>query len=282
MGSEEATGGVGRSVLCVHGVPPNQRQEVPTKVNSVTLPAWVALPAGRAGHYRGPVGSSRWQEREFIEPVAAHHRCEVTRRRGGGDWELRATTGGIEWQCRLRPIGDDVPPGIRWLASSVRFDEQRPVPLTIARRGIGGDGGGWDVTAGGWVGVAASAAILGLGRLARRRAERSERSQGSEGSEGSEPRAPIEPTEPVSVLGPGWSVQDPAGVVDAGIGAFFAAFPAAWTGQADEPSSIDSVWLSNDGLEVASNGWWDSAAALDHQIRLGLALAVRVRTVRGY
>ncbi len=215
-----------------------------------------------------PVASNRWQEREFIEQVAAHHRCDVKRPRGSGDWELRAATDGTEWRCRLRFKGDEAPPEVRWLASSVGFDEQRPVPLVVARQGQGGDGGGWDVTAGGWIGVAASAALLGLGRLARRRAE---------------PVAPAPDLAPVSVLGPGWSVQDPAGVVDAGIAAWFAAFPSAWRGgQAEEPCPIDSVWLSNEGLAVTSTGWWDSAPVLDHQIRLGLALAHRVRSVRGY
>lgn len=230
--------------------------------------------------YREPVASNRWQERDFIEQVAAQHRCDVKRPRGGGDWELRAAADGIDWRCRLRPKGDEAPPEIRWLASSVRFDEQRPVPLVIARRGQGGDGGGWDVTAGGWIGVAASAALLGLGRLTRRRAP----------ATAARPAAPPNPSAereaepaPASLLGPGWSVQDPAGVVDGGIAAWFA-FPRAWRGgpAEDEPSPIDSVWLSNDGLEVTSTGWWDSVPALDHQIRLGLALAQRIRSVRGY
>lgn len=238
------------------------------------------------------MGTNRWQERSFIERVAAHHGCDVKRSRGDGDWELRATTGGIErpgieWYCRLRPKGDEAPTEIRWLTPSVRFDEQRPVPLTVARQGLGGDGGGWDVTAGGWIGAAASAAMLGLGRLARRRAERAEAEQaqraeraGTGDDTGGEHGAG---TAPPSVLGPGWSVQDPAGVIDAGIAGWFAAFPPAWRGgTVDEPSPFDSVWLSNDGLAVTATGWWDSAPALDHQIRLSLALAHRVRSVRGY
>lgn len=222
------------------------------------------------------MGSNRWLAHDFIEEVAVEHRCQVKRPRGSGDWELRAATGGIDWRCRLRPRGDEAPPEIRWLGPSVRFDERRPVPLVIARQGQGGEGGGWDVTAGGWIGVAASAALLGLGRLTRRRAEATASRSAAPVERGADPP-------PVSVLGPGWSVQDPAGVVDAGIAGWFAAFPPAWLGgETDEPSPLDSVWLSNDGLEVTSTGWWDSAPALDHQIRLGLALAQRIRSVRGY
>lgn len=229
------------------------------------------------------MAANRWLERAFIEQVAAQHRCEVHRSRGGGDWELRADTDGIGWRCRLRPAGSESPPEIRWLATTIRFDEQRPAPLVISRQGVGGEGGGWDVTAGGWVGAAASAAVLGLGRWTRRRAERAEPAERATAPVGPDPGAS---PAPVSVLGPAWSVQDPAGVVDTTVAPWFTAFPPAWRGGAaareEEPAPIDSVWLSNDGLEVASSGWWDSAPALDHQIRLGLALAHRVRLVRGF
>lgn len=84
---------------------------------------------------------------------------------------------------------------------------------------------------------------------------------------------------PVGVLGEGWSVLDPAGVLDPALAPMFNVWPIAWWGPDDErPAQLSGVWLNQYGLSVTAAEWWCSAPALDQLIALGGSVAARLRS----
>lgn len=84
------------------------------------------------------------------------------------------------------------------------------------------------------------------------------------------------------VLGPGWTVVDPDGVLDTALAPLFTKWPHAWWGAGDErPARLDEARLTGYGLDLVARGWWGSAPALDQLITLGAELADRLRRTVG-
>ncbi|MBI4944151.1 MAG: hypothetical protein HY830_25705 [Actinobacteria bacterium] len=83
---------------------------------------------------------------------------------------------------------------------------------------------------------------------------------------------------PGGCLGPGWTVDDPRGVLDDDLVPLVLHWPHARWGPADErPARLDAVILGPQGLEVTAHGWWAGAAALDQLVTLGVEVADRLR-----
>lgn len=83
---------------------------------------------------------------------------------------------------------------------------------------------------------------------------------------------------PGGCLGPGWTVDDPRGVLDDDLVPLVLHWPSARWGPDDErPARLDAVLLGPQGLEVTAHGWWAGAAALDQLVTLGVEVADRLR-----
>ncbi len=218
----------------------------------------------------------RWHERDFIEEVAARRGCEVTRRRGSGPWDLRGATRGTAWTCRLEPLGDEVPPSVRWECAALKLGATRRQPMNLVIAWTGGPDDGStplqlghssvsndslcsDIVAG----VALAGATALFQRWRRKQAE-------------ARP-APAPAPEPVGPLGPAWRLIDNTGVADPSLLAWLDGWPPAWCGPHDvRPVTGCSVVLTQHGLRVETEGWWSSAPALDRQIDLGVEVARRL------
>ena len=70
---------------------------------------------------------------------------------------------------------------------------------------------------------------------------------------------------------------DPLGIIDAPLRERMEHWPPAPHGDGvTRPAELWSVQVNGEGLVVESVSWWDSAAALDHQIGLAIDLADRL------
>jgi hypothetical protein len=202
------------------------------------------------------MGGYRWHEHGFITEVAAHRGCRAERH--GTRWELSGGSAGTAWSVTLTPASGEDPAQILWRCAGLRAAGDPNLQLVV--RPAGGTGGTslGDIE-GGTAGVVLAGVIVALTGLARRRARE---------------RPAPEP----GVLGPNWTVHDPAGVIDAGLTPWFENWPIAWWNPGDErPARLTSVWLNQYGLEVRAEDWWCSAPALDQLIGLGVELAGRLR-----
>lgn len=219
----------------------------------------------------------RWHERDFIEEVAARRGCEMTRRRGGGPWDLRAVTAGVPWTCRVDPLGDEIPTSVRWECPGLKLGATRrqPMNLVIGWTGGPGDGSttvtlGHSSTSNDSLGTDLVAGLALAGAAALFQRWRRHRAAPPEQAEQAVP-------EPVGPLGPAWHVIDNTGVADLSLLAWLDGWPPAWFGDGDvRPVTGCSVVLTQHGLRVETERWWSSAPALDRQIDLGLEVARRL------
>jgi hypothetical protein len=70
---------------------------------------------------------------------------------------------------------------------------------------------------------------------------------------------------------------DPAGVLDVALRERIESWPSAMHGDGVvRPAELWSIRRTGEGLVVSSSSWWDSAAALDHQIGLAIDVARRL------
>jgi hypothetical protein len=72
-------------------------------------------------------------------------------------------------------------------------------------------------------------------------------------------------------------IDDSAGILDDDLRQRIENWPPAFTGGSDtQPFRHGRITLSREGLHIFTHDWWDSEAALEHQIQLGIDLAVRL------
>lgn len=210
----------------------------------------------------------RWHESDFVTEVAARRGARLEGNAGSG-WRLHGSgADGVRWVVTLTPASGETGPQIVWRTTELRAGEDDRRQLVVGRSNPGGTSFG-DLE-GGVLGAALAAGVLAVGGLLRRR-------------RGAQPPPPAPPAPGTDrpadgVLGPGWSVLDPSGVLDAGLAPVFGTWPTAWWGPGDErPARLDRVWLNQNGLEVTASEWWCSAPALDQLVGLGVEVAGRLR-----
>jgi hypothetical protein len=214
---------------------------------------------------------SRFNERSFIEQVASERRCDLKRSSGWDDWILSGTEAGVRWRCVLSPAGMETTSSVEWSAPDVRFDPQRSdVNVRVLARNQGSAFGGYSSTGSlaADVGIAAATGLFGL--FKKRKNARAE------------PADSVEPGDPPEQ--PRWRIIDPAGVVDDEVMARLESPPVCFhPGRPPEqPLRVDDIHLRLEGLVLTSQRWWDSTPALNYHIDLGIAVARRIQTVRGY
>ncbi|WP_088283938.1 hypothetical protein [Kineosporia sp. A_224] len=210
----------------------------------------------------------RWHESGFITQVAAHRGGRVDGG-AGSDWRLHGGGDGLRWVVTLTPASGEAGPRIVWRTTDLKAGDDDRRQLVVGRSNPGGTSFG-DLE-GGLLGAAFAAGMLAVGGLLRHR-------RGAQAPPGGASTAPTDDQAPESVLGAGWSVLDPSGVLDAGLAPLFGTWPVAWWGPGDErPAGIDRVWLTQTGLEVTASEWWCSAPALDQLVGLGVEVAHRLR-----
>lgn len=76
-----------------------------------------------------------------------------------------------------------------------------------------------------------------------------------------------------SVMGVGWDVVDPAGIVDAATAAVLLGTTVVTGG------ATIAVHLNQYGMNVRSGQWWDDAARLEHLIECGILLSDRAHAL---
>lgn len=72
-------------------------------------------------------------------------------------------------------------------------------------------------------------------------------------------------------------IDDSAGILDDELRQRIENWPPAFTGSSNtQPFRLGRIGVSREGLDIFTHDWWDSEAALEHQIQLGIDLAVRL------
>lgn len=202
----------------------------------------------------------RWHESDFISAVATRRGLQLAGNAGTG-WRLSSppcSPDVVSWTVELTPASGEVGPSITWRTTDLRAGSDDRRQLVVGRSSQPGTSFG-DIE-GGVAGAVMAGAAVALGSLFRR-------------------SRPEPPPPPPSVLGTGWSVLDPSGLLDASVAPAFTTLPVAWWGPGDErPAQLTRVWLNQYGLEVVATDWWCSAPALDQLIWLGLEVSRRIRT----
>ena len=189
----------------------------------------------------------------FVQEVVAARDLLVTQAVEHA-WRLEPRQSVLAWHCDLddgTSTNSERDPAsfVRWVCPALRSVGRAAAPqLDVRRRGPQSDLG---------------RAFASFGRLAGRS---SGRSSG---------RTPIESA-------PGAYVYtDPHGVIEAPLRQRLEHWPAAADGNgAVRPAELWSIKVTGEGLIVESLAWWDSAAALDHQIGLAIDLADRIARQR--
>ncbi len=204
---------------------------------------------------------SRWANEQFFEDLAARGGYRITRS-GPGDFTLSGARGAIEWTCRAHRYSDteQTTASVSWLCPTVAIREHdvrdviaslhdgatgRAIPALPPSLTVSYSGPQTDL--GHLVDVVRSRSLKALWQRPQRELV----------------------------------IDDPYGIVDDDLAGRLEHWPPAFTGaREDRPVRLSLVRLETDGLWVRSEGWWDSAATLDHQIRLGIDLAARLAMVR--
>jgi len=160
------------------------------------------------------------------------------------DWQIEPRESALSWHCDLfdgTPTGENDPSShARWVSPSlrlVRSDAGRAVPpIDVRRSGPQSDLGRL---------AARFGRLLGVG------------------------------DDPTSVDSHVYT--DPLGVIDAPLRDRIENGPTAMHGDGVVRTvGLTSIRVTGEGLVVLSAGWWDSAAALDHQIALAIDVATRL------
>lgn len=71
-------------------------------------------------------------------------------------------------------------------------------------------------------------------------------------------------------------IDDPAGILDDELRQRIENWPLAVTLFGTQPVRLGLIEVSREGFCIGTDSWWDSEAALEHQIQLGIDLAVRL------
>jgi hypothetical protein len=72
-------------------------------------------------------------------------------------------------------------------------------------------------------------------------------------------------------------IDDPGAILDDELRRRIEKWPPAFTGNSDnQPVRLGMICVEPSGLRIVTEDWWDSAAALEHQILLGIDLALRL------
>ncbi len=163
-------------------------------------------------------------------------------------WRLEPRRSDLAWYCDLddgTPTGESDPASfVRWVCPSLRAGGPASAKdgrvLDVRRAGHGSD----------------------LGRLMKRIATMAGRGSGTE-VEGR------------------FVYTDPNGILDIDLRRRIENWPSAMHGDGVvRPAELWSIGVTSEGLVVESVSWWDSAAALRHQLDLALDVAHRLATLR--
>lgn len=77
---------------------------------------------------------------------------------------------------------------------------------------------------------------------------------------------------------PDLEILDTAGVLDGSLEQRLRQWPDAYTANGSQrPARLGYLRVEADGFRLRSEGWWASSAALTHQIKLGVDLALRLK-----
>ena len=185
--------------------------------------------------------------RDLVVTRAGAHVCRVEPR--PSDHSAESPEAELGWFCDLddgTPTGENDPAShVRWVCPSLRLGES----------GTG---------AGPLVGVSRRGPQSDLARLAGRLGLGSRRGSPRAGSD----------------EGP-FVYTDPERVLDDDLRHRIEHWPPARHGDGVvRPAELSSIKRTREGLVVESVSWWDSAAALDHQIALAIDLAGRLAARR--
>lgn len=199
----------------------------------------------------------------WISDLVRRRAWRLVRPLAAGGAEIAGTTpAGLRWTCRADPVQGDriLPvPGVEFRCQDVSADDVRwlvvereqSAGVTVATSSPGAEGDLAVVT------VAGLAWIL-------RRLRRTRRSEGASATAGE-----VRPSS--SIMGPGWTVLDPAGIIDAVTAGLLRGADVAPGG------ATIAVHLNQHGLHVASGHWWNDAARLEHLVECGMLLSDRAR-----
>ena len=184
---------------------------------------------------------------EFVGVVVADRDLVVTSAHEHA-CRLEPRQSDLAWYCDLddgTPTGEDDPASfVRWVCPSLRAGRLpaggRAPVVDVHRAGPGSD----------------------LGRLMKKLGNLTGRAPGGD-------------------LRGRFVYSDPHGILDTELRRRLENWPAAVHGDGVvRPAELWSISVTSEGLVVESVSWWDSAAALDHQIELALEIARRLATPR--
>ncbi len=184
---------------------------------------------------------------DFFGAVLSDHDLVVTSAHEHA-WRLAPRQSDLAWYCDLddgTPTGESDPASfVRWVCPSLPAGGPamgREAPVVnVSRAGPGSD----------------------LGRLVRRFAKLAGRSSGAD-ADGR------------------FVYTDPLGILDTELRQRIESWPSAMHGDGVlRPAELWSISVTSEGLVVESASWWDSAAALGHQIDLALDIAHRLEARR--
>ncbi len=156
-------------------------------------------------------------------------------------WRLEPRRSVLAWHCDLddgTPTGENDPASfVRWVCPGLRVAGSTTGPeLDVRRRGAESDLG---------------RVLAWLGRRA-----------GRPTNAGTADR---------------FTYTDPHGILDPQLRQRIENWPPAAHGDGVErPAELSSIRVNREGLVVESASWWDSAAALDHQVHLATDIADRL------
>jgi hypothetical protein len=209
---------------------------------------------------------SRWTKSEFIEQVASSGGWDL--HVSSGRWTLSGTENDLAWTCVLTLTYDRVEAGrtsssIDWICPSIGVTDEK---LKHAMSNLTAES-----IRSGEVGDRALPP-----RLSARRA-------GPQTDVGVVFDALKKRSLKALFRAPEYRVDidDPAGILDDDLRERIENWPPAFTGNSDtQPVRLGMIRVEPRGLRIVTEDWWDSAAALEHQILLGIDLALRLHRSR--
>ena len=211
--------------------------------------------------------ASSWTSSEFIDKVASGRGWGLRRSFWSDTWTLSGAENDLEWTCILTPRSgsddEESASSIDWVCPSFAITDEKVRQLmsdiTVVAESIG-SGVIPDITPP----PTLSASWSGGGPL-------------------TEIGCLIECLKSLS-LKPLFSVpeylldiDDSAGILDDELRQRIENWPPAFTGSSNtQPFRLGTIRVEAEGLRIVTSDWWDSEAALEHQIQLGIDLAVRL------
>ena len=207
--------------------------------------------------------TSRWRSNEFIAEAARVAGWQLTTKHDR--WLLDGVDRGVTWRCELtgKNMHTELSAQVNWICSALGVtDEQaRRVldTITVANIRAGNLPGADDLPATLTIGDAGPQTDLGqMWQLVKTRNLRG-----------------------LFKADRSLTIDDSRGLIDAPLRARIERWPTAYVGTSDDrPAKIAWARVEPSGFRVVSSGWWDSAAALTHQIELGIDLAARLLAIR--